>query len=177
MKKILFSGVAALAAVTMSSQASAAQVITLIEEDGQLTGEFGDTIMTEGMFETNFTFNLPEDGFTSSTISQVAVSALTDIQFSEVLLNGTAFNLTGGGFVEFGSLEMLFTPSGQQTLTVRGNSGGNGSFAGTVAFIPQSAVPEPGTWALMLLGFAAVGFSLRRAKSQADTPRVRYNFA
>ena len=36
-----------------------------------------------------------------------------------------------------------------------------------------SAIPEPGTWMLMLLGFAAIGFSMRsRAKTQ-----VRFQFA
>jgi len=36
------------------------------------------------------------------------------------------------------------------------------------------AVPEPGTWAMMLLGFGAVGFGLRRRKSQTQRLRVVY---
>jgi len=36
-----------------------------------------------------------------------------------------------------------------------------------------SAVPEPSTWALMLLGFGAVGLSLRRRKSADSQPRMR----
>lgn len=31
-----------------------------------------------------------------------------------------------------------------------------------------SAVPEPATWAMMLIGFGAVGFAMRRAKAAAD---------
>ena len=37
------------------------------------------------------------------------------------------------------------------------------------------AVPEPTTWAMMLIGFGAVGFGLRRRKSAAQ--RFRYNIA
>jgi hypothetical protein len=40
---------------------------------------------------------------------------------------------------------------------------------------PTVAVPEPATWALMLLGFAAIGFAMRRNTKQ--TVAVRYNFA
>ena len=42
---------------------------------------------------------------------------------------------------------------------------------GEVAFrtAATNAVPEPGTWAMMLLGFSAVGFALRRRKSLAAT--------
>lgn len=36
-----------------------------------------------------------------------------------------------------------------------------------------AAVPEPGVWAMMLLGFAAIGFSLRRR----NNPEVRVRFA
>jgi hypothetical protein len=28
----------------------------------------------------------------------------------------------------------------------------------------MAAVPEPGTWAMMLLGFGAIGFSMRRRR-------------
>lgn len=33
------------------------------------------------------------------------------------------------------------------------------------------AVPEPGTWALMLLGFGAVGYSMRRCRKATAVPR------
>ena len=35
-----------------------------------------------------------------------------------------------------------------------------------------AAVPEPATWAMMLLGFGAIGFGMRRRRS--DTVRVRF---
>jgi hypothetical protein len=34
---------------------------------------------------------------------------------------------------------------------------------------PLAAVPEPGTWAMMLIGFAGVGFALRRKQRPAGT--------
>jgi hypothetical protein len=39
------------------------------------------------------------------------------------------------------------------------------------------AVPEPATWAMMLMGFGAVGFGMRRRKSAADTKRLRVAYA
>ena len=38
--------------------------------------------------------------------------------------------------------------------------------------VAVAAVPEPGVWAMMLLGFAAIGFSLRRREN--TTQRVRF---
>ncbi|WP_443970843.1 PEPxxWA-CTERM sorting domain-containing protein [Sphingobium sp. CR28] len=48
-------------------------------------------------------------------------------------------------------------------------SGGTGSF--TVTPILSGALPEPTTWALMLIGFGAVGISLRRAERWSN-PRL-----
>ena len=39
-------------------------------------------------------------------------------------------------------------------------------FEGTVSFDAVSPVPEPSTWAMMLLGFAGVGFIAYRRKSK-----------
>jgi hypothetical protein len=40
--------------------------------------------------------------------------------------------------------------------------------------VVNSAVPEPATWAMMLLGFGAIGFSMRRrrAADQSDLPQL-----
>lgn len=40
---------------------------------------------------------------------------------------------------------------------------------------PNSAVPEPGTWGMMLFGFGAIGFAMRRRRGKADA-RVRFAF-
>jgi hypothetical protein len=39
----------------------------------------------------------------------------------------------------------------------------NGSGSAVGSAVP--AVPEPATWAMMLLGFGAIGFSMRRRRS------------
>ena len=39
-----------------------------------------------------------------------------------------------------------------------------------VSFSTTTAVPEPATWAMMLLGFGAVGFALRRGKRAGSLP-------
>jgi hypothetical protein len=37
----------------------------------------------------------------------------------------------------------------------------------TITQVPASAVPEPATWAMMLLGFGAIGLAMRRRKATA----------
>jgi hypothetical protein len=39
---------------------------------------------------------------------------------------------------------------------------------------PQGAVPEPGTWLMMMFGFGAVGAMIRRRKSESTQLRVRF---
>ncbi len=56
-----------------------------------------------------------------------------------------------------GSNGAFYTPTANQPGFVPG-------FAVTYHFISDSAVPEPATWAMMLIGFGAVGVTLRRRK-------------
>jgi hypothetical protein len=39
---------------------------------------------------------------------------------------------------------------------------------------PEGAVPEPGTWAMMLLGFGAVGAAMRKRTARVQRLRVAY---
>ncbi|MXO85236.1 PEPxxWA-CTERM sorting domain-containing protein [Altererythrobacter aurantiacus] len=60
------------------------------------------------------------------------------------------------------------------TLTVDYTANTNASYGGNLTFTPlAAAVPEPATWLMMILGFAAIGFSMRRRKDSA----VRVNYA
>ena len=53
-----------------------------------------------------------------------------------------------------------------------GGGGGDGIVPPPTAPPPVAAVPEPSTWTLLLIGFAAVGASIRRSKkaSKLSTP-------
>lgn len=52
-----------------------------------------------------------------------------------------------------------------------GDPGGNYAFG--IFTAPTAAVPEPGTWAMLLLGFAATGAALRRRRQPAGAMSVR----
>jgi hypothetical protein len=52
---------------------------------------------------------------------------------------------------------------GTYTLTIMGDNTGPGSLGGTVTI---NAVPEPAAWAMMLIGFGAIGASMRRRKNR-----------
>lgn len=55
----------------------------------------------------------------------------------------------------------------------------DGCAIGEVAFrtaAVNGAVPEPTTWALMLLGFGAVGFGMRRRNGKISDKRVRLSY-
>jgi hypothetical protein len=66
------------------------------------------------------------------------------------------------GISEFWNLSSLFLEAGTYTLTINGENRSTGSLGGTVTI---NAVPEPGTWAMMLLGFGAAGFAMRRRRA------------
>ncbi len=81
----------------------------------------------------------------------------------------------GGGFEGFFTLLLAGgTDPGMITITdlttrfqVTGPDG-EGSGIGT----PTNPVPEPATWAMMLMGFGAAGYAMRRRRRSAGLPQV-----
>jgi hypothetical protein len=159
MKKMLLTATAAFAAFA-ATPATAAQFITISGP----SGNYGDDEVTAGAFTRTFTFTQAMvAGFNLSAIdfSSVATSAFTDLTIASVTFNGVSLNTLSSGTFDYrnlGNQPIL----GTNTIIVTGTSGGNGSFTGNLAFTAIQAVPEPGTWALMLLGFGVVGYSMRR---------------
>ena len=188
MKKLAFSTAASLAALTMvSAPASAATEIVLTGDPTFLTGTFGETVVNGPRnFLGEYFFELPQLGEVTGTAGTITVrnGALGDIDFNSIWIEDGSGNqyffdlttmMTGGEEEEIGSLSGITLADGVYNLYVDGSlNSTSGSYTGSINF---AAVPEPATWALMLLGFAAVGFSLRRRKPEARETRVRYNFA
>ena len=77
----------------------------------------------------------------------------------------TTFNINGLVDTETSATYIFRTNA---TAFTRGTFGViDGSTFSGLAFAPTSAVPEPATWGLMLVGFGIVGSTLRRRRSQA----------
>ena len=147
--------VMAAAAVAPAAQANVVLTFAAPALDGSFSGSFADTGIPSGTFTDTANFTLPS-GSAGATISSImASSQQTNVNFSAVSLDGVQFAIGSTGNVEFRFLNPIPVQSGTQTLVVSGISGGDGSFAGTIAFSPASAVPEPSTWAMMILGFEA----------------------
>jgi opacity protein-like surface antigen len=168
MRKLLLAAAAAMTLIAAAPAANATVIpITFaFAGDGSGTADFGDKGILTSTFSDTFTFTLPT-GFASGSVTTVLAGASTDVSFTSVTLNGTPFGVTASGAVDTRSLVGLPVTSGPQTLLVSGtvnplNPGGpfNGGFGGSLSFVP-GGVPEPASWALMMLGFGGLGGVLR----------------
>lgn len=156
----------AAAAMAAASPAAAADFITI---DGQ-SGVFGNPNVTctapattNCNFSSSFTFMTPENAkLVSASISSVMTgnNQRTNIDFTSVTLNGVAFDVLSTGVQEFRNLlNQNIVSGGTNTISVTGVSGGDAAFSGNLSF--AAAVPEPATWAMMILGFGVVGAGMR----------------
>ena len=109
--------------------------------------------------------------FTNTLAGLYSITLTTSspaVDFTSAVLSGLGgpYNLVeidDDGTNEFWRLANPITldPS-QYTLTINGNNSGAGSLGGSITIRQANAVPEPATWAMMLIGFGAVGFAMRR---------------
>ena len=177
-KKLLCSSVV-VAASLFASSANAAQSLLITGP----SGTFGDDSVTcpTSAVPCTFTprvfeFTTPV-GFNLASIVVSTVASLnnpmTNSDFGVITFNSVNFANGPIGDLETRSLlNQNLVTGGINTLTVRGTSGGEAAFAGIISFSPVAAIPEPATWMMMLLGFAGIGFTMRRKNK--STLQVRY---
>jgi hypothetical protein len=177
MKKLtaILAGATALVAATT---AHAAPTITYATTGTEFGAVYGD-IPGKGAFTDNFAAFMVD---TTSNVLVGTISAYDVISITSAAIykyGGSSpiasFDLTSaagaGGFTfTGGTLTKIPLAAGTYYLKVIGTSGSKtAGYAGTLAF---TAAPEPAAWSLMIIGFGAVGFAMRR---QRATYRVAYN--
>ena len=186
MRKFIYSAVGA-AALAMASLANAAVIVTAPSPAvytppatggfiGLVTPSAGANASTMTGFNDTFNFDiLGSPGLTDAQVSTVLLNGIQNISFSSVMLDGNAFTRTSiDGAAEqwsccgpTGLLPVLLAP-GPHTINLIGTLTGNlaASYSGTLN-VQVAPVPEPATWAMMLIGFAGVGMAMRRRRRPA----------
>jgi PEP-CTERM motif len=139
------------------------------------SGTFGLTDLATFSLDTGsiFTFSqVNPSGFPASAFYSYGLSDLTSFSatFADGILTALSFDTpalfpvstTGGGGTPFTAQRFRVTGlglDGVQTLNAAGDILSSGQFE-------IAAVPEPASWALMIIGFGMVGASLRSRRRQ-----------
>ncbi len=167
MKTKLLAAVAA-TAMFYAAPASAATIITFNLQNGALVGAFGN-LNPSGTGTDNYTFNLATAGNVFADIGSVGLRlTFSNLDFTSVKLNNTNFDIVSSGIFELRSISQLVA-AGDQTLTVTyRNAQALSSYAGTLVVTPVAAVPEPATWAMMLVGFGMVAGAARYRRRSSN---------
>jgi hypothetical protein len=112
--------------------------------------------------------------FTNALMSSVNITFSTsdpDVNFLSLVLTGGGMNtiipstFNDGTLEQFGRSNIMLAADTTYTLTATGTNTNTGVASGTLT-ITSNPVPEPGTWAMMLLGFGAAGYSVRRSRKR-----------
>lgn len=135
--------------------------------NGPVSANIGNSGIVSGNFSDSFLFRIDQFGTGSGSISTSTslIGSSTDLDILSVTVNGLAAARTtlGNGAGEFFSIGDVPILSGAlNSIVVTGFSRGNGSYGGNATFTP--AIPEPTTWAIMMIGIAGIGFGLRRQR-------------
>jgi hypothetical protein len=156
---------------------------SLLPTGGEISGPYGSFVTAS--VSVNGVVYGPLPGFTSGELTgETQVFDIGSIIGATLLGTGMSFNsiVTGLDF----AWPLTLTPTGfsynptdaDQTQTFVSDSAGDileadiSNVTITVAVTPPPAVPEPSTWAMMLLGFVGLGFAGYRSRPRAASLAV-----
>jgi hypothetical protein len=169
------------AALMISSAAGAAVTVTgatkvstpaplVFNGATQTFDDWGQNSEPGGAFDGSFTFTNTLSGLYSIVVDTSTIGATID-SISLTGINGTSghWQTPPGSSPSPGGLSLIvpFAANGDYSLAFTGTDPASGGVAtGNFTFTPV-AVPEATTWAMMLLGFGAMGVALRGRRRPA----------
>ncbi|WP_070156339.1 PEPxxWA-CTERM sorting domain-containing protein [Sphingobium phenoxybenzoativorans] len=168
-------------ALAMAAVSTAADAAVLLQGTGLWGGSTATTAYSKANTSFQFSFSLPnplDSNPTSSftnfkySLDDVSVAGTPDSITFYTVSNLGLFDLAFGSTIlsfygdDIGSTGFLDFPKAYNfTSAVNGNNS-----AGGLGFLTvTSAVPEPATWAMMVLGFGAMGMAMRRRRRVKTT--------
>lgn len=162
--------------VTGTTNQTGATVVFTSATDTMLTSASGQAVITAadtilnsvsfalagGMTFTNFEFDL-QDALAAQTVT---VTAITNLG---TYIHPYSFSSNGANWVGAASAGEYFT-----SVTWNGPAGFDNMKQLRLGGV-AAAVPEAGTWAMMLLGLGGIGWVLRRKRlEQTTTARIKF---
>ena len=182
-------GIAAVAALTMGSAAGA----TVIHVGGATTGapadasyifdltngstpfspvitarfgaDYGKHVGTQAV-DDKFVFTIPQNGLGSGNFSTSFTVTSNEFKLTDILFDGQSYfsQVTVGTHGWSLSIDdpLPITANVLNTLEIVGSVKGINGYSGNLTF---AAVPEASTWAMMLVGFGAIGAGYRRRRT------------
>lgn len=180
MKKFFAAGISAIAMFVASAPAHAVTDLGTVALTDANPGpdffsffQFFNASLAAGDYLIKYTFGFESPGTGAGDVSASLVSGDNTI-FNSIDLNGAAFTMNTGSTLGSVSGAPIYGPPDANTLSVNFKtlSMGVAAFNGSVS---ATALPEPATWSMMLVGFGLIGFGLRRRRRETITTRVRYS--
>ncbi len=113
----------------------------------------------------------------SVTAGQRYVAYLSTYGLSGAAGSATMPTATAGAFTNYFVFNNSGDPRGDSSWDYFGGFGPSVAFTATFAPAAAAAVPEPATWAMLILGMAAVGYAMRRSNMKFDAKIKRMTAA
>jgi hypothetical protein len=151
------------AAITVTGSTNVDTPIIAMNGATQSTIDWGKNPEPGGAFTGSVDITNTLSGLYSIIVSTSTPGAsITSLSLAGIMGTSGSFSTTGTG----NSLSLLVPSAvaGSYRVSFGGSAPETGGVAtGNLTFQP-AAVPEPGTWAMMLVGFGAMGFAVSRRR-------------